>query len=130
MSEFKDRVIAVVQKVPYGKVVSYGQVAAYVGAPRAARQVGWILRGIDNEVSFPWWRVVNNAGKISIKGNFNADKSLQRKLLESEGIVVLENFTLDIAHYRFMPTDAQLKQFGLNEDYLQRLKEKYFTSES
>lgn len=127
MFTFKEKVIQIIQMVPSGKVVSYGQVAAYVGAPRAARQVGWILRGIDSAVTFPWWRVVNNTGRISIKGNFNADKTLQRKLLESEGVTVLDNFTLDIEQYRFIPDDTLLKQFELDETYLERLKEKFFT---
>lgn len=127
MSVFKDNVVRIIQLVPHGKVVSYGQVAAYVGAPRAARQVGWILRGIDNGVSVPWWRVVNNSGRISIKGNFNADKELQRKLLLAEGVIVLENFTLDINRYRFIPQDSVLKKMGLDNQYLQMLHERYFT---
>ena len=46
MSKFKDGVIKVVNLIPYGKIVSYGQVALYLGLPRAARQVGWVLNGL------------------------------------------------------------------------------------
>ncbi len=126
MSEFKEKVIQFVRLVPYGKVVSYGQVAAYVGVPRGARHVGWILRGIENNVDFPWWRVINNTGRISIDGNLHSDKHLQRKLLESEGIVVLESFRLDMNAYRFIPDNTVLKTLQLNKEYIQMLQEKYF----
>lgn len=43
-SAFFDRVYEIVGQIPYGKVVSYGQIAWMVGAPRAARQVGWAMR--------------------------------------------------------------------------------------
>src|SRR5690349_20094152 len=108
MSRFKDAVIRVVQSVPRGSVVSYGQVALYVGVPRAARQVGWILRGIEEEFDLPWWRVINNAGRISIKGNKYNTPDLQKKLLESDGVEVDEDFTLDIQKYRWIADDNTL----------------------
>jgi len=63
-STFTQKVIQVIKSIPYSKVVSYGQVAAYVGVPRASLQVGWILRSIKDSNSLPWWRVVNNKGRI------------------------------------------------------------------
>jgi methylated-DNA-protein-cysteine methyltransferase-like protein len=51
------------------QVVSHGQVAAYIGTPRAARQVGWAMRSLEGTPSFPWWRVLNSAGRLTIKGN-------------------------------------------------------------
>lgn len=126
MSPFKQRVIDVVNQIPYGKVVSYGQVAAYVGVPRGARQVGWVLRQIEESVKLPWWRVINNTGRISIDGNLYSDKHLQKKLLEQEGIQIQEDFKLDIDHYRFIATDEQLKKFALEEEYINMLHGKYF----
>jgi methylated-DNA-protein-cysteine methyltransferase-like protein len=99
---FKQRVLGYIAKVPKGKVVSYGQVAAAAGSPRAARQVGAILRGIDPiEGEIPWWRVINNQGFISIKGNWTAGKEMQKSLLEKDGVKVSDSFTLDINKYRF-----------------------------
>ena len=70
MQSFSEKVFVCVKKVPRGKVVSYGQVASMVGKPRAARQVGWALRTLDiADISIPWWRVVNQKGFLSIKGN-------------------------------------------------------------
>lgn len=117
MSQFTEKVILVVENIPYGKVVSYGQVALYVGVPRAARQVGWILRQ-NEDIDLPWWRVVNNEGRISIKGHRYNTPDLQRKLLLAEGIMVNEEFELDIEHYRYRPNRQELKRFQLDEDYI------------
>jgi methylated-DNA-protein-cysteine methyltransferase related protein len=101
MDTFKEKVIEVIKKVPKGTVVSYGQVAAYSGAPRAARAVGGILRAMPEDTKIPWWRVVNNKGLISIKGNMFCTKDKQRSLLEAEGVLVSNEFELDIKKYRF-----------------------------
>lgn len=126
MSRFKDAVIQVVQSVPKGTVVSYGQVAAYVGVPRGARQVGWILRSMEETIDIPWWRVINNAGRISIKGNKYNDARMQRKLLESEGVEIYEDYTLAIEKYRFIADDKLLKKFQLDDEYIDTLHKKYF----
>lgn len=102
MGSFKANVINYVKKIPRGRVVSYGQVAAACGHPRAARQVGGVLRGLNiADEKIPWWRVLNNKGIISIKGNWTATKELQKSLLIKDGIKVDQDFTLDIEKYRF-----------------------------
>ena len=102
MDAFKLRVINFIKKVPRGRVVSYGQVALACGSPRAARQVGGILRATNSTAGqIPWWRVLNNKGIISIKGNWTATKELQRELLLAEGIKVSKEFVLDIKKYRW-----------------------------
>lgn len=102
MAEFREKVIGFVKSVPKGKVVSYGQVAAAAGSPRAARQVGGILRAANTEKEkLPWWRVLNNKGEISIKGNWEASKELQAQLLKKEGVEVSKEFFLDITKYRY-----------------------------
>ncbi len=93
MRSFRDEVICIVKSIPKGKVLSYGAVASMAGSPRAARQVGFILRQADPG-TLPWWRVVNSKGQISIKGNFEASKQLQKELLEAEGVAINENFML------------------------------------
>ncbi len=99
MSKFSQEVLKAVKSVPQGKVVSYGQIALMTGNPRAARQVGWVLNKLgDNKT--PWWRVINNSGRISIKhSEFTALE--QKELLESEGVEVSKNFEIDIENYRF-----------------------------
>lgn len=126
MSEFKHRVINVIKSVPYGHVMSYGQVATYVGVPRGARQVGWIMRSVETKEDLPWWRILNNAGRITIKGNLYNNQPLQKKLLESEGIVVSEDLTMDINKYRYIPSDEEFKKLHLDDEYIKKIREKYF----
>lgn len=74
-----------VRRIPFGRATSYGAVAAYLGAPRAARGVGYALSALPSGSDVPWWRVVNRNGEISIKGAPGMP-ALQRTLLESEGV--------------------------------------------
>lgn len=102
MENFRAKVIAYVKQIPRGCVASYGQVSAACGHPRAARQVGGILRALNiADGKVPWWRVVNNRGIISIKGNWTATKELQKELLLKEGVKVGQDFTFDINRYRY-----------------------------
>ncbi|MBI3231502.1 MAG: MGMT family protein [Candidatus Doudnabacteria bacterium] len=100
--DFKESVIDFIKTVPKGTVVSYGQVAVACGKNRGAREVGWILRHADmSKDQVPWWRVVNQKGEISIKGNWTASKELQVELLRKEGIKLEKNFTINIKKYRY-----------------------------
>jgi methylated-DNA-protein-cysteine methyltransferase-like protein len=123
MTPFQSMVLTVVRMVPRGRVMSYGQVAAYIGAPRAARQVGWALHAMEGAPDFPWWRIVNNAGLITIKGSMLNSKQLQADLLRSEGIDVNEQLELDIKTYRYRPTARQLERLELDPDYIAKLLE-------
>lgn len=113
-----------VNQIPYGRVVSYGQVAAYVGVPRGARQVGWILRQLERG-DVPWWRVVNNEGRISIKGNLYHDANSQREYLRAEGIKVGEDYRVEMAKYRYLVAEDQLKSWGLDTYYVQLIWDKF-----
>lgn len=123
MSTFKERVIKIVKLIPEGSVASYGQVALYVGLPRAARQVGWILNQLLDRTPVPWWRVVNNEGRISIKGSkYNAND--QKELLESEGLKISKDLTFDIEKYRFVPDDDFINRLRLDPVYLEMIADK------
>lgn len=101
LTEFQSLVVQRVKEIPFGRVVSYGQIAASIASPRSARQVGWTLRGLELKEEIPWWRVINNAGRITIKGNIINDAEIQRKLLEAEGVEVSNKFTIEIEKYRY-----------------------------
>ncbi|MCL5009325.1 MAG: MGMT family protein [Patescibacteria group bacterium] len=102
MNGFKEKVLQLVSKIPKGRVASYGQIAAALGNPRAARQVGWVLRGLGpKDKPVPWWRVVNQKGELSIKGNPVATKIQQRALLEKDGLEMGTGFVLDMEKYRW-----------------------------
>jgi methylated-DNA-protein-cysteine methyltransferase related protein len=96
---FKEKVISVIKKIPYGKVTTYGTVAAIAGSPRSAREVGYILHSQTEKYVLPWQRVVNRKGYISIRGGDVNMKNLQKKLLEDEGVEVSEDFMVDLSLY-------------------------------
>lgn len=93
---FKTRVISIVKKIPSGRVTTYGTVATLAGIPRGARLVGGILH--YSEETIPWQRVINRHGFISNK-SLEYPKTLQKKLLESEGIEVSKDFMIDLEKY-------------------------------
>lgn len=127
MTPFQAAVLRVVRIVPRGYVVSYGQVAAYIGAPRAARQVGWTMHHMGGASDFPWWRVLNNAGKITIKGSFLNTAHLQKELLEQENIIVSDLYELDMKKYRFHPKLTELNSLNLDSEYIKNVMSKFDT---
>jgi methylated-DNA-protein-cysteine methyltransferase related protein len=95
-------VYRLVSDVPKGKVVTYGQVAALLGAPRAARAVGTALRYLPRPFSrtVPWQRVINAAGGISLRGDVGRAEE-QRWLLEAEGIEFDRQGKVNLKRYRW-----------------------------
>src|SRR3712207_3391323 len=91
-----DRIYELVRAIPAGRVTTYGTIGSFVGCP--ARVVGYAmhhLRHTSHEV--PWQRVINARGGISTHG------TLQRELLEAEGIVFREDGTVDLARWMWKP---------------------------
>ena len=87
-----DRIYAVVTRIPYGRVVTYGQIASHLGMPHGARTVGWAMRHCPE--GLPWHRVVNAAGKTSQRASDG--QQFQRRLLEDEGIEFGLNSRIDL----------------------------------
>ncbi len=102
LPRFFTYVYRLVSQVPKGKVVTYGQVAALLGAPRAARAVGTALRYLPRPFSrtVPWQRVINAAGGISLRGDVSRAEE-QRWLLEAEGIEFDRHGKVNLKHYRW-----------------------------
>lgn len=89
MGDFANRVFEVVRQVPRGKVTTYGQVARLIGAPRAARYVGYALHanpepGTDPGC-IPCHRVVFKDGRMATGFAFGGPDE-QRKMLAAEGV--------------------------------------------
>src|SRR3990170_1709284 len=72
-----------VRRIPRGKVAPRGRRAALLGAPRAARAVGYAMKRCPHDI--PWQRVVNARGGISLRANVSG-MITQRVRLEQEGI--------------------------------------------
>ena len=95
---FFEQVYSLVEGIPPGRVVTYGQVAALLGTPRGARAVGWALRVLPESraASVPWHRVVGGGGRITIRGG--SGPVVQRRRLRAEGIR-FRNGLIDLNKY-------------------------------
>lgn len=80
---FAQRVLAVVRRIPPGRVATYGDVAALAGRPAACRAVGAILRRCRNP-AVPCHRVVAAGGRLGGYG----DPLVKQRLLAAEGVAV------------------------------------------
>lgn len=88
---FFEKVYAVARLIPYGRVTSYGAIAAYLGAKRSARMVGWAMNNAHKQkIDVPAHRVVNRKGLLTGKHHFEGT-NLMQQLLESEGIKIIDN---------------------------------------
>ena len=83
---FFDKVYQIVKQIPYGSVMSYGDVAELLGNKRMSRQVGWALHVNPAPGIIPCHRVVNRFGEVSKAFAFGGQNA-QRTLLESEGVI-------------------------------------------
>ncbi|XXN64143.1 MGMT family protein [Enterobacter ludwigii] len=97
-NNFSERVWQIVAAIPPGKVTTYGDVALLAGSPRAARQVGGVLRRLPEGSKLPWFRVINRHGRISLQGD---DLFRQRDALEAEGIEVSDAGEIALEKYRW-----------------------------
>ncbi len=95
---FKDRVIQIIQKIPHGRVTTYGTISTLAGLPRGARLVGGVLHFNSEGLELPWHRIINRHGFISTKC-LEHPKEAQKALLEQEGIEVSKDFMVDLKRY-------------------------------
>jgi len=96
LNPFFKQVYEIVEQIPYGKVISYGEIARLLGRPRAAREVGWAMRHCPE--GLPWQRVVMADG--SVTGGDYAE--MRRTILESEDIVFLPSGRVDMSVCRWL----------------------------
>src|SRR5690242_6885854 len=97
--DFKDQIYSLVAQIPKGRLMTYGQIAALCGRPRAAWEVGQIAHFGPTEL--PWHRVVNKQGGLA-KG-WPGGVDIQRQLLVAEGIEANDALQVDIAKLQWWP---------------------------
>lgn len=99
---FFENVFEVVSLIPFGRVTSYGAVAAYLGVKSSARMVGWAMNQSHSlKIKIPAHRVVNRNGLLTGKVHFGGER--MKELLESEGIKVKEDQILDFDTFFWDP---------------------------
>ena len=100
--DFRSAVLAVVARIPEGRLASYGQVALLAGFPQRPRQVGMVLSGLPETTELPWHRVVNQRGYVPSRGRWwGAMEQIGR--LRDEGIEVDDQGNLDLEARRWKP---------------------------
>ena len=98
---FKEDIYKLVAQIPQGRLMTYGQIAALCGRPRAAWEVGQIAHFGPTEL--PWHRVVNKQGGLA-KG-WPGGVGIQRQLLADEGVLTNESLQVDILKLQWWPND-------------------------
>jgi len=96
-------ILAVVRRIPRGRVATYGQVAALAGLARQPRLVGYAMHALPSGTTVPWHRVINARGMVSIRSDGVASLS-QRLLLEREGVQFDGRGRVSLERYQWRPT--------------------------
>lgn len=100
-------VYKLVKQIPRGRVLTYGAIAKTLRLPGGARTAGRAMAATPSGRGIPWHRVVGERGKILIRGPY---AMLQKKLLESEGVEVIEaRVKLDRHSWKPRPTKRPRK---------------------
>ena len=97
---YRERVYEIVQQIPVGKVMTYGQIAEILGEGYTARTVGYVMHAASTQ-NVPWQRVINSQGSCSTS-KMTVPHNLQQNLLEQEG-VIFKNEKCDLAVYKWFP---------------------------
>lgn len=113
MSEFSDKVYEIVRRIPSGRVMTYGQIAALLGLPRAAREVGWALNSVPRGANVPCQRVVNRFGGLASGYGWGGQTAHKADLLP-EGVEISDDFTLDLKKYQWFPDESELPDLQLS----------------
>jgi methylated-DNA-protein-cysteine methyltransferase-like protein len=92
-------VYRLVKQIPRGRVLSYGALARILRLSGGARSAGRAMAATPSGKGIPWHRVVGERGKILIREPY---ASLQKKLLETEGVIVVES-RVDLKHHLWVP---------------------------
>lgn len=97
---------AIVARIPYGKVTTYGAIARSLGSVRGARMVGWMLHAVPPELDLPCHRVVNRVGFLSGGWHFGHPDVMRDRLI-AEGIPFIEEYRVDLSRCLWEPWEEE-----------------------
>lgn len=98
-TSLRDRVQALVGQIPPGRLMTYGQIAALCGSPRAARVVGGIAHFGDPNL--PWQRVVKKDG--SLAEGFPGGVAGHAEVLRQEGVIASDSLKVNVKELLWNP---------------------------
>lgn len=104
VNRFSQDVYELVARIPKGRVMTYGQIAALCGSPRSARIVGQVAHW--GPLDLPWQRVVNKQGGLAA-GYTTGGREAHRRDLEAEGVVIRDDETVDVDQLIWWPPEAR-----------------------
>ena len=84
----KERIWNIVADVPYGQVVTYGDVAHAVRPKCSPRFIGWALSQAPPNLGLPWHRVLAVGGRVAVTGSKAVE---QKSRLKAEGVKFQRN---------------------------------------
>jgi len=98
--KYRERVYAIVRRIPSGRVMTYGQIAELLGEGYTPRTVGFVMHASPDGT--PWHRVLNAQGAIST-GRIALPHDKQQRMLEQEGVVFDKNGRCDLQTFLHIP---------------------------
>lgn len=103
--DFRGRVLALVARIPPGRVMTYGQLALLAGrpGPGGARLAGFVLASLPGQSDLPWQRVINAQGRVSTHKLGFGD--VQEQLLQAEGVTFDASGRCDLARLQWWPPE-------------------------
>ena len=104
--KYRERVYALVRRIPPGRVMTYGQIAELLGEGYTPRTVGFVMHASPDGT--PWHRVLNAQGACST-GRVVLPQDKQQRLLEQEGVVFDKNARCDLQQFLFIPKTRSQK---------------------
>jgi O-6-methylguanine DNA methyltransferase len=97
-NNFSAKVYSCLKEIPFGRVVSYREIAKFCGKPKAVRAVGSILRRNSDPRKFPCYKVVKSNGYV---GGYVFGTPQKAKMLRGEGIDVDEKGFINLEKFGF-----------------------------
>jgi methylated-DNA-protein-cysteine methyltransferase related protein len=113
-----DPVYRLIKKIPRGRVTTYGDLARTLKLPGGARAVGYAMAATPRGQGIPWHRVIGAGGRLLIP---EPHGSMQRRLLESEGVTV-DVIRVDMKRFGWLPAGAKRKTKRPAADKLKRVQ--------
>ncbi len=98
--KYRERVYRLVQRIPSGHVMTYGQIAEILGEGYTPRTVGFVMHGSNDAT--PWHRVINAQGACST-GGIALPHDKQQRMLEAEGVRFDERGRCELKDYLWIP---------------------------
>ncbi len=102
---YRQRVYEIVERIPVGRVMTYGQIAEILGEGYTPRTVGFVMHAA-NEEKTPWQRVINSQGACSTT-RIILPPDKQQRMLEAEGIIFDARGRCDLRRYRWTPEEVE-----------------------